>query len=110
MKIKLCSYVKTKTTTTTKMFKISTNNTTEKTMEKTNTFSAFPIPAINEHLNFTKKRGPAIFAEKYSPKNQNLSQCVCDPETFASDNPWILVGIGAGLIAAIALSVTACCW
>ena len=105
MKIKLCSFVKTKTTATTKIFESAANNTTE----KMNILSTFPIPAINTHLNFTKKQSPAIF-EKFSPRNQNLSQCVCDPETFASDNPWILVGVGAGLLVAAALSVTACCW
>ena len=115
MKSKLCSYVKTKTITTTRMLKLMTTTTrklksTNNPLEKRNTLSAFPIPAFNTHLNFTKKRSPVMFADKFSPKNQSLGQCVCDPETFASDNPWILVGIGGGLLVAIALSVTACCW
>ena len=96
LEIKLCSFTQTTTTKTTQIEGL--------TLES----SALPIPSRNTSF---KKRKPVIFDEKFYPKSQNLSECICDADTFiGSQNPWVLVGVGAGLIVAIALSVTACCW
>ena len=136
MKIKLCSFYKALSNLTTEVSNISTVPSSRSSQsqnistitDKEDDFMSSPSPSsvlpssrpsqsqnistiTDKEDDFMSSPNPSSFLSTSHSPNHNISLCVCDVETLLKNtNVWVFVGVGAGLIVAIAFSVILCCW
>ena len=95
---------------------IQTSRTTTTTTRKDQQISFFSTTIDSSSVmeldsgNLTPEE-KAKASQKYKSNQTRSSECTCDPETVLNQmDPWVLAGIAGGLVLAIAIGVTACCW
>ena len=91
----------------------TTTTTTKKVQQTSFTSTTIDSSSVMEldNGNFTQEE-KAKASQKYKSNTTRIPQeCTCDGEEFLNQmDPWVLAGIAGGLVLAVAIGVTACCW